>query len=121
MITIELPFPSSELSPNARIHWAVKSRATKDARAEGWYAAIFDVGWGDKSKLKASDLRCTWTFYPPDLRRRDDDNLVRQCKAYRDGVCDALGIDDSQIKETVSRMADVDRPDGRVVMTLEAM
>ncbi|MNC70101.1 hypothetical protein D3C75_1208780 [compost metagenome] len=34
-------------------------------------------------------------FVPPDRRRRDDDNLVAMFKAGRDGLADALGIDDN--------------------------
>lgn len=33
-------------------------------------------------------------FYPPDKRRRDDDGLLSSMKAARDGIADALGIDD---------------------------
>ena len=124
MITIELPFPDRVLSPNSRKHWAVKARAVAKAKEDAYWIAASE--YKVQSILKqcnTGELRCTWTFHPPkDKRRRwDDDNLVAAMKSARDGVCDALGIDDSQIKETVSRFGDVDRPDGRVVMTLEAM
>jgi crossover junction endodeoxyribonuclease RusA len=33
-------------------------------------------------------------FRPPDRRLRDDDNLVAAFKSGRDGISDALGIDD---------------------------
>jgi Holliday junction resolvase RusA-like endonuclease len=34
------------------------------------------------------------TFYPPDRRRRDDDNMIASFKSARDGLADALGVDD---------------------------
>ena len=119
MITIELPFPDRVLSPNSRKHWTVKAKAAKAARKLAYW--IVWEEWKFEGVFK--DIRCIWTFHQPkDKRRRwDDDNLVAAMKSARDGVCDALGIDDSQIKETVSRFGEVERPDGRVVMTLEAL
>jgi hypothetical protein len=40
-------------------------------------------------------MRFTITAYPPDRHARDDDNLAASCKAYRDGIAQALGCDDS--------------------------
>ena len=41
-------------------------------------------------------------------------------KNYLDGVCDALGIDDSRIKRTVLEWGEVVKG-GKVVLTLEEM
>lgn len=49
--------------------------------------------------MVAPDLPCIalWlTFYPPDRRSRDDDNLIASFKAGRDGLALALGIDDKR-------------------------
>ncbi|WP_447590127.1 hypothetical protein [Aquipseudomonas campi] len=35
-------------------------------------------------------------FIPPDARRRDDDNCLAAFKSGRDGLADALGIDDNR-------------------------
>ena len=35
-------------------------------------------------------------FYPPDRRARDDDNMIASFKSGRDGIADALGIDDKR-------------------------
>ena len=40
------------------------------------------------------------TFHPEDNRRRDLDNLISATKGLRDGISDALGIDDSKIQLT---------------------
>jgi len=41
-------------------------------------------------------------FYPPDKRKRDDDGLVAAFKAARDGIADALKVDDSRFVTTFS-------------------
>lgn len=94
MSVIILPWPDKRLSPNARPHWGAKARAAKSARHAGYFAA------------KAAKASITWegdihafiTFYPPDRRGRDDDNLIASFKSYRDGIADALGIDDKRIR-----------------------
>lgn len=91
MIQIDLPWPSKDLSPNARCHWAVKARAVKKARHEAmWLAQAFEAPDGD--------LNVSLTFAPPDRRRYDDDNLIARMKAGMDGIADALGVDDSKFR-----------------------
>ena len=48
--------------------------------------------WGD------GDIHLTLELVPPDRRKRDDDNIIASCKSYRDGVADALGVDDSTMR-----------------------
>ena len=89
---IDLPWPHKSLSPNARIHWAPKAKLTASYRSEcGWRARAQGVYPTD-----ADRVRMTITFCPPDARRRDMDNLVASTKALRDGLMDALGVDDSK-------------------------
>jgi len=38
------------------------------------------------------------TFDPPDRRPRDDDNVLAAFKSGRDGIADALGIDDRALR-----------------------
>lgn len=38
------------------------------------------------------------TFYPPDRRYRDDDNMISAFKHGRDGVALALGVDDRRFR-----------------------
>lgn len=87
---VTLPWPHKELSPNARVHWAKKARITKAYRELCFYMAK------DK-KLKPGHIM-KMTFHPPDNRRRDDDNMIASFKAGRDGVADAVGVDDAQFK-----------------------
>ncbi len=64
---------------------------------------------------KIDKVHIKYDFYPPDRRKRDDDNLIRCMKPYRDGIADALGVDDHcfrtckpLIEEKPSRPAHVD-------------
>ena len=38
------------------------------------------------------------TICPPDRRKRDDDNTLAAWKAGRDGLADALGVDDNRFR-----------------------
>jgi Holliday junction resolvase RusA-like endonuclease len=62
-------------------------------------------------------LVASYVFHPPDRRKRDIDNFLAMMKNYQDGVCAALGIDDSRIKRTVIEWGDVCKG-GKVVLTL---
>ena len=90
---IELPWPHRWLSPNARKHYRVTAPIKADARK--------DAAWLTKAASIPKPLPfigprlpvCV-TFYPPDKRHRDDDNMIASFKAARDGIADALGVDD---------------------------
>lgn len=89
---ITLPWPPKQLSPNARTHWANKARITKKYRADCYL--LTKAG----SLTMPAERAVLWlTFCPPDRRRRDDDNLIAAFKAGRDGLAEALGIDDSAL------------------------
>lgn len=87
---ILLPWPAKALSPNARGHWSQRSRAAKAYRMQCFLFA-------KKAGLvaPAGRILLQLEFLPPTARRRDDDNLLASFKAGRDGLADALGIDDS--------------------------
>lgn len=92
MTELVLPWPDRKLHPNARVHWAVKATATKRARNTACLLAL-EAGW-KALPLPEGRLHLWMDFYPPDKRRRDDDGLLAAMKAARDGIADALGIDD---------------------------
>lgn len=100
MTDIMLPWPPSILSPNARAHWAAKRKATKQARVDGYYATIASNAEKPISKaINGTGRIHLWAhFYAPDKRRRDDDNLLSSLKPYRDGIAEALGIDDTRFQ-----------------------
>lgn len=89
---IKLPWPPKNLSPNARVHWSKKSSAAKVYRQQCWALAM-EAGVQHHDWIGSVDVYIE--FYPPDKRRRDDDNLVSSFKSGRDGLANAMGIDDS--------------------------
>lgn len=93
-ITINLPWFSKLVSPNARTHWRRKGEAVKKMRREAALMAKQGIpkGWVAKDH---DAVPMTITFCPPDGRRRDRDNMIASIKAYMDGIADALGVDDS--------------------------
>lgn len=101
---IRFPFPDRKLSPNSRIdrRYATKERDT--ARQIGFWL-VKDAGWSFSGKLP---LELTFIIRPPDKRRRDDDNVLSSFKSYRDGMFQALGLDDSLIKRTVIERSEVE-------------
>ena len=99
---VTLPWPHKDLSPNARKHWAALSVAKKKARETAHYATLEAAG-SCLGAIRASlagegRFALTVTFYPPDKRRRDDDNMVAAFKASRDGIADALQVDDRRFR-----------------------
>lgn len=87
----DLPWPSKDLSPNSRCHWSKKSKAAKAYRA---VCHILCRAAGIKAP--EGKVLLSLEFIPPDKRRRDDDNCLASFKNGRDGLADALGIDDSK-------------------------
>lgn len=81
-----LPLPPKVLSPNARAHWATRSRAVKAYRFAARMAA--GAAWDScESPLLEADIVCVFRF--KDRRRRDRDNLLASMKAAFDGIADA--------------------------------
>jgi hypothetical protein len=92
---VELTMPVRLVSLlNAREHWATKAKRARDhreiarlsTRLHTLYAPIAEFIVG------GAPLRVTITRIAP--RDLDDDNLAGSGKHVRDGIADALGIDD---------------------------
>jgi crossover junction endodeoxyribonuclease RusA len=94
-MNVTLPWPPKDLSPNSRIHWSRRSKAAKAYRRACHVltleAGIRGVDW-------EGDIHLWIDFYPPDRRHRDDDNMVAAFKAGRDGMADAMGLDDKRFR-----------------------
>jgi len=114
--TITLPLPDAKLSPNARIHWAQKARLVKAHRASALSAGWAEVGTLDITRFKSYRL----TFYWPDKRRRPDPCAASRCKAYLDGIADAIGQDDSEWNfDGVRFEIDKEKPRVEIVFQVE--
>src|SRR3546814_1640712 len=106
-----LTWPDRASHPNSRGHWSKRAKANKAMRKAAYYLTL-------GAKINApenGDIRVVLTFYTPDRRQRDRDNLLSNCKAYLDGTSDALGVNDSRFVPSI-RM--VDEPGGYVVAEL---
>jgi crossover junction endodeoxyribonuclease RusA len=111
-LTITLAWPDSLLSPNRVANWRKKAAAKKAARARAAIATRAGVGTLGAMPPDAS-LEVSFTFCPPDKRRRDLDNMLSSEKSAIDGIADALGVNDCCF---VYRMAWGDVvPGGKVV------
>jgi crossover junction endodeoxyribonuclease RusA len=117
---IELPWPDKHLSPNVRVHWAVKAKYKTEAKDDAYVLACEAQFYAHEYFITTSLLTMSLTFCPPDKRRRDLDNIEASCKAAFDGMCAGLGIDDSQIIETSKRWGEVVKG-GQVIVEISEL
>ena len=96
MNELTLPWPPKELNPNKRLHWAQKSKAAKMYR-DACYMLAIEAGAKNGIPWEG-DIHLFIDFYPPDRRHRDDDNMIAAFKSGRDGVAEALGVNDKRFK-----------------------
>ena len=76
---------------NVREHWTTKAKRAKAQRE----AAKWFMGHAYLTRMQFKhSLVIGITRLGPWRRPMDDDNLARSMKAIRDGIADALGIDD---------------------------
>lgn len=94
-MNVVLPWPPKDLSPNARVHWSRRSKAAKAYRAACW-AACLEAGL--RSIAWEGEIHLWISFVPPDRRHRDDDNMISAFKSGRDGLADALKVDDKRFR-----------------------
>ncbi|MCG8271612.1 endonuclease [Aquamicrobium sp. NLF2-7] len=114
-LSVDLPWPSHTLHPNARVHWARKAKATKAAKLAAGIAARK----AQVSRIDAEALKVTAIFSPPDNRVRDIDGMLSSIKAYLDGISAVVGIDDSKFNIELCRGLPV--KGGNVRLILEAL
>lgn len=90
MPSITIPLPGLRLVSlaNQREHWRVRAKRAKDHRS----AAMLLT----RAALRLERVRFPLTVIITRIAPRalDDDNLAGACKSVRDGIADALGIDD---------------------------
>jgi len=70
--------------------------------------------------MNTERVKMQYTFHPPRRGRYDDDNFIARMKPARDGICEALCIDDSIVELQPVIWGDK-HPGGQVIITLEAM
>lgn len=117
---IVLPWPDKRLTPNAkrRTHWRSYQPAIKADRQTGYVLTVMAIPLARKRALVGlvGKIPMTIRFVPPDARHRDDDGMIGAFKHMRDGIADALGIDDRRFAPTYEFTA-AEKP-GRVEVIL---
>ena len=111
---LTLPFPPSGLNPNKRLHWALKAKLAKAYKKECFLLA-------KEAGLKIEHngtIRVLIEFTKPDRRKRDDDNIIAAFKSGRDGVAQALGVDDNRFSVAYSVKKEP-TPCGNVLLEFE--
>ena len=97
VITVIVSPPSRVVSPNARVHWSIRSKAVKKQRIEAWAQAQIVMHEAEE-KGGWREATCQAHVYVRDNRRRDKDNALASLKATFDGLVDAgLLHDDSAL------------------------
>jgi len=115
MTLLAFPFPNSKLSPNSRIDRRYVTKERQTARELGYWTAIENkLAFSGDKPLEFYMLIC-----PPDRRRRDDDNILSAFKSTRDGIFQALDLDDSLIQRTIVERGDVEAGGAVYVELLE--
>jgi len=122
-MTIVLPIPHKKLSPNGRTHWAGKSKLTKAARTRAYLGTLEALGrlYLSKGEPGPAFHGYTLAHFFPTAAYRDDDNADAACKAYRDGIADALGMDDRLLPKLALSTMDKDATNPRVEITLHTL
>lgn len=115
-LAIETSWPLPVLWPNSREHRMRTYSARKSAKDEGFWStrSVQPFGW----KHEGGRFKLTITAHPAVQRTRDDDGLIGACKAYRDGIALALGVDDSLFDLQPINWGDKRSP-GRLVFNVE--
>lgn len=105
--TVVLPFPSRDLSPNGRVHWRKKHKATRAMRAAVQWCALEAKlpRWHGKPVQRVEILL---EFYPAKRGiRYDRDNLLASMKAALDGLAEYMGMDDNLFYPSVELKTDI--------------
>jgi crossover junction endodeoxyribonuclease RusA len=113
-VKLTLPWPDKRLSPNARVHFRELARVKKSAREESAWETVMQLSPTTRGAiaLESERIPMVVTFFPPDRRQRDDDNAIAAFKSLRDGIADALKVDDRRFRPEY-HFADPEAP-GRV-------
>ena len=101
---VVLDWPNSNLSPNARGHWSKLAMYKKAYRTNCRWLTKAEIAESGKP-LATIPLPVRITFFPPDNRGRDTDNMLSSIKSGLDGIADEIGIDDRHWQLTIERGA----------------
>lgn len=112
-LQVELPWPSTSLSPNARVHWSTRWKHVRQYRFRSSVLTQEVIGAATLPAWMRGQMDIRLEFCAPDRRKYDRDNLVARMKSGLDGIADALAIDDAQFR-TLTALVNGTWPQGKV-------
>jgi crossover junction endodeoxyribonuclease RusA len=94
-LSIFLPWPDSDLNPNARPSRWQKTAAKQQVKSDAFFCAKQALDAQPSPFNSDQPIKYFLSFTPPDNRyRMDDDNAIATMKASLDGIAAALEVDD---------------------------
>ncbi len=120
-LVLHLPLPSREVSPNARRGQSraaaiAKSRVVKAHRRLA--AVLTRSAMAKHSVIDPAFGGYSLAFFFETAAFRDDDNADGSFKSYRDGIADALRMNDRDLKKVLLSVHAKDAGNPRVEVTL---
>ncbi|WP_299663878.1 hypothetical protein [uncultured Ruegeria sp.] len=113
-VSVTLPWPPKELSPNFR----TRSHRLVSVRRKEYRKACFDAAWDRGIRPVQLLALKSVTFHPSGNYGYDDDNLRSRFKAGRDGLAEAMGVDDRTFNDVPHELGAVVKG-GAIVALLE--
>ena len=116
-LTIRLPWPAAALFVNRSNgrRWMARRAAAVKARSYAGFLTL-QAALGRRFEI-GETAAVEYEFHPPRAGRYDADGLLSACKAYQDGIADALGVDDSAFWPVTLVRGEAE-PGGSVVVTV---
>ncbi len=94
---MKLPWPPKIPNPNSIAHWGRKASIKKKYKMDCYILAKAE----GKRKFAPGEIKLKISFYPPDNRKRDLDNMLASIKALLDGVATAWEVNDERFHLTL--------------------
>jgi crossover junction endodeoxyribonuclease RusA len=116
VLEVALPWPDKALSPNARVHWRRWHAAAKSYKRTAWVMARHALQ--GRQFPAEGPISVRLVFRPPNLIRRDVDNMLASLKPAIDGISLAIGVDDTRFAYALERQPPV--KGGRVIILVRA-
>ena len=121
-LTITLPHTPRCLSPNAKAPLTQRGAIVAGYKKTAAKSRARNIAWGrtcealNGRRMQPTHYRVIWFFKGP---KPDTDNCLARCKAYLDGACKAMGIDDRTLDcAGIERIHDLGRA-GQVEIVFE--
>lgn len=114
-LVIDMPHPPRELSPNAKaplsargalVAGVKKTVAKKRCRDMAWLRTVQKTEFG-VVRVRPTHYMIVWYYKGV---KPDADNCLARCKAYLDGACKAMIVDDRDLEcAGIRRIHDLDK------------